>query len=461
MKKTLSIILLIALLVTLPAALFGCGSSAADSIEGIYMTSAGVLLISDETLSVKVYDRHGEQIYKKLTKLKAEDFPDLAPYMTAKKAYLLDFAELAEISNEGSYRCRYSVKGESAYIEHTYIVSATAAEAPEVYSAEAELFDGYARLTVSVDPAIARLFKVWTGDVPESSRFPSNALECVSGYDMIARGEMVYEIPVAVGRETVFFTRGLYNLYGYEEDELAKVDNSEYPDFVSTCVCLDLLNPADGRVANLGNDTHMAKFTIYAPSESVRLASVYSAPPVQEPDPPVFSAELVAEGGKAKLKVAPYPNAVYYRAVITEHYNGKSRVVCNATLANGKTVAAANIRTDVAASYSGDVYAMLANGTMTEKLDLAGFSTSFVETPTPAVTYENGEIKAVFPRKAKVTVWRSGADVSTDTLVIVMDNVYNYIPDGPGEYGFIFKALGNGAEILDGKLTDSPTVKVE
>ena len=460
MKKTFSLILLIALLVTLPAALFGCGRSAADDIKGIYMTSEGVLLISDEALSVKVYDRHGDQIYKKLTKLKAEDYPGLAPYMTAKKAYLLDFAALAEISNEGSYKCRYSVKGESAYLEHTYVVSATASDAPEVFSAEAVAEDDFARLTVNVDPKYARFFKVWTGDVPEDSRFPASALEGVSGYDQIARGEMVYEIPVAVGRETSFFTRGLYNLYGYEDDELIKVGNAEYPDFVSSCVCLDLLNPADDRVFNLGTDTHMQKFTIYSPSESVKLTSVYSPPPVQEPDPPVFSAELVAEGGKAKLKVAPYPNAVYYRAVITEHYNGKARVVCNTTLTS-KLVATANIRTDAAAVYTGDVYAMLADGTMTEKLELDGFETSFVQIPAPTVTYENGEVKAVFPRNAKVTVWRSGMQISTDTLVIGSGNVYTYIPDGPGEYGFIFKAFGNGAEILDSGVIKTATVKVE
>ena len=114
MKKTLSIILLAALLVTLPAALFACGGSAADGIKGIYMTSAGVLLISDETLSVSVFDRYGDKIYGKLKKLKPEENPGLEAYMTGKKAYLLDFAALAEVSAEASYRCRYSVKGESA-----------------------------------------------------------------------------------------------------------------------------------------------------------------------------------------------------------------------------------------------------------------------------------------------------------------------------------------------------------
>ena len=460
MRKTISLILLIALLVTLPAALFACGGSAADSIEGIYMTSAGVLLISDETLSVKVYDRHGDKIYGKLKKLKKEDFPELASYMTAKKAFLLDFAALAEINAEGSYKCRYSVKSESSYIEHTYIVSASPAEPPEVFSAEATAQDGYAMLTVSVEPKYARLFKVWTGDVPEEDRFPASALECVSGYDQIARGEMVYELPVETGRETVFYTRGLYNCYGYEDDEIVKVNNPEYPDFVSSCVCLELLNPSDGRVYNLGNDTHMRKFTIYSPSASSKLTSVYSAPPPAEPEPPVFSARLVAEGGKAKLKVDPFPKAVYYRAVITEHYNGKSRVVCNATLTT-KLVAQADIRKDAAAVYTGDVYAMLSDGTMTEKLELEGFATSFVEVPTPEVTYENGEVKAVFPRKAKVSVWRSGAEVSTDTMVIGIGNVYTYMPDGPGEYGFVYKVFGNGADILDSGLIDSPKVKAE
>ncbi len=460
MRKTVSIILLIALLVTLPAALFACGGSAADGIKGIYMTSAGVLLISDETLSVKVYDRHGDKIYGKLAKLKKEDFPELEPYMTAKKAFLLDFAALAEISAEGSYKCRYSVKGESAYIEHTYIVSASPAEPPEIFSAEATAQDGYAMLTVSVDPKYARLFNVWTGDVPEEARFPDSALECTSGYDQIARGEMVYELPVETGRETVFYTRGLYNFYGYEDDEIVKVNNPEYPDFVSPCVCLELLNPSDKRVYNLGNDTHMQKFTIYSPSASSKLTSVYSAPPPVEPEPPVFSAQLVAEGGKAKLKVNPFPKAVYYRAVITEHYNGKSRVVCNATLTT-KLVAQADIRKDAAASYTGDVYAMLSDGTMTEKLELEGFSTSFVTVPTPTVTYENGEVTAVFPRNTKVSVWRSGAEISTDTMVIGIGNVYTYMPDGPGEYGFIYKAFGNGADILDSGLIDSPYVRVD
>ena len=460
MRKTVSIILLIALLVTLPAALFACGGSAADGIKGIYMTSAGVLLISDETLSVKVYDRHGEKIYGKLKKLSKEDFPELEPYMTAKKAFLLDFAALAEISAEGSYKCRYSVKGESAYIEHTYVVSASPTEPPEVFSAEATAQDGYAMLTVSVDPKYARLFEVWTDAVPESSRFPGSALECAAGYDQIARGEMVYELPVETGRETVFYTRGLYNYYGYEDDEILKVNNPEYPDFVTSCVCLELLNPSDNRVYNLGNDTHMQKFTIYSPSESVKLTGVYSAPPPAEPEPPVFSAELVAEGGKAKLKVNPFPKAVYYRAVITEHYNGKSRVVCNATLTT-KLVAQADIRKDAAASYTGDVYAMLSDGTMTEKLELEGFSTSFVTVPTPAVTYENGEVKAVFPRNTKVSVWRSGADVSTNTMVIGNGNVFAYMPDGSGEYGFIYKVIGNGADILDSGLIDSPKVKVD
>ena len=460
MRKALSLILLAALLVTLPAALSACGESAADSIKGIYMTSAGVLLISDAALSVRVYDRHGDQIYNKLTKLKKEEFPELEAYMTAKKAYLLDFAALAEISSEGSYKCRYSVKGESSYIEHTYVVSASPSEPPEVFSAEASAGDGVARITVSVAPEYARLFRVWTGDVPEDSRFPASALECVSGYDQIARGEMVYEVPVAFGRETVFYTRGLYNFYGYEDDEIIKINNAEYPDFVTSCVCLELLNPADGRVYNLGNDTHMQKFTIYSPSESVKLASVYSAPPVPEAEKPVFSAELVAEGGKAKLKVAPFPNAVYYRAVITEHYNGRSRVVCNATLTT-KLVAQADIRKDAAAVYTGDVYAMLSDGTMTDKLSLDGFATSFVEAPTPAVTYENGEVKAVFPRKVRVSVWRSGSEVSTDTMVIGIDNVFTYTPEGPGEYGFIFKVFGNGAEILDSGLLDSPKVKIE
>ena len=459
-RKAVSFILLAALLVTLPAALFGCGDSAADSIEGIYMTSAGVLLISDETLAVRVYDRHGEQIYDKLTKLKKEDYPALESYMTAKKAFLLDFAALAEISAEGSYKCRYSVKGESSYIEHTYVVSASPAESPEVFSAEATAEDGVARLTVTVDPKYARLFKVWTGDAPEGSRFPGSALECVSGYDQIARGEMVYELPVAVGRETVFYTRGLYNFYGYEDEDIIKVNNPEYPDFVTSCVCLELLNPADGRVYNLGSDTHMQKFTVYSPSESVKLASVYSAPPAPEPEKPVFSAELVAEGGKAKLKVNPFPNAVYYRAVITEHYNGRARVVCNATL-TAKLVAQADIRKDVEAVYTGNVYAMLSDGTMTEKLELEGFATSFVEIPTPTVTYENGEVKAVFPRKAKVSVWRSGSEISTDTMVIGSGNVYTYTPAEPGEYGFIFKVFGNGAEILDSGLVESPKVEVD
>ncbi len=460
MRKTISLILLIALLVTLPAALFGCGGSAADGIKGIYMTSAGVLLISDETLSVKVYDRHGEKIYGKLKKLKKEDYPELAPYMTAKKAFLLDFAALAEISAEGSYKCRYSVKGEDAYLEHTYVVSASPAEPPEVFSAEATAQDGYAMLTISVDPKYARLFEVWTDAVPESSRFPDFALECASGYDQISNGEMVYELPVAVGRETVFYTRGLYNFLGYSDSELKMIDNPEYPDFVTPCVCLELLNPYDTRVFNLGNDTHMQKFTIYSPSESVKLTSVYSAPPVPEPEPPVFSAELVAEGGKAKLKVNPFPKAVYYRAVITEHYNGRSRVVCNATLTT-KLVAQADIRKDAPAVYTGDVYAMLSDGTMTEKLELQGFSTRFVETPAPEVTYESGEVKAVFPRKVNVSVWRSGAAVSTDTMVVGVDNVFTYVPDGAGEYGFIYKVFGNGADILDSGLIDSSKVKTE
>lgn len=463
MKKTLSLILLIALLVNLPAALFGCGSSAADSIDGIYMTSAGVLLISDEALSVSVFDRHGDKIYGKLTKLKKNEHPELETYMTGKNAYLLDFEKLAEVSAEGSYKCRYSVKGESAYIEHTYIVSATAAEPPEILSvsAETDAETGFAWLTVSIDPAFARLFKVWTDDVPEYSRFPSNALECVSGYDQIVQGEMVYQVSVPVGYETSFYTRGLYNLYGYEADELIKVNNPDYPDFVSPCVCLELLNPDDDRVYNLGTETHMQKFTIYSPSESVKLTSVYGAPPAAEPDPPVFTAELFAEGGKAKLKVSPYPNAVYYRAVITEHYNGKSRVVRNATLTGSKLVAQADIRTDAEAVYTGDVYAMLSDGTMTEKLELEGFATSFVAVPTPEVTFENGEVKAVFPRGAKVSVWRSGAPVSTDTLVIGRDNVYTYLPDGAGEYGFIYKVFGNGAELLDSGLVDSPKVKIK
>ena len=460
MKKTLSIILLAALLVTLPAALFACGS-AADGIKGIYMTSAGVLLISDETLSVSVFDRHGDKIYGKLTKLKPEENPGLEVYMTGKKAYLLDFAALAEVSAEGSYRCRYSVKGESSYIEHTYIVSAYPAEPPEVVSADAYAEEGAARLTVNVDPKYARLFKVWTDGVPESARFPASALECVSGYDQIARGELVYEVPVALGRETTFYTRGLYNLYGYGDDELTKVNNPEYPDFVSSCVCLELLNPSDSRVYNLGTDTHMQKFTVYSPSESVKLASVYSAPAPVEPDPPVFSAQLVAEGGKAKLKVNPFPNAVYYRAVITEHYNGRSRVVRNVTLTGSKLIAQADIRKDAAASYTGDVYAMLSDGTMTEKLELEGFTTSFVTVPTPTVTYENGEVKAVFPRGVKVSVWRSGAEISTDTLVIGSGGVFTYIPEGKGEYGFIYKVIGNGADLLDSPLVDSPKVKVE
>ena len=462
MKKTLSLILLIALLVMLPAALFGCGGSAADGIKGIYMTSAGVILVSDEKLAVKVYDRHGELIYDKLAKINTDAYqlPDIC--VSGKNAYILEFEKLAEISAEGSYKCRYSVKGESSYIEHTYIVSATPAEQPDVLavSAETDAETGFAWLTVSIDPAFARLFKVWTDDVPEYARFPSNALDCVSGYDQITRGEMVYEVSVPVGHETVFYTRGLYNLYGYEKDEMNKVNSADYPDFVSTCVCLDLLNPDDDRVFNLGNTTHMTKFTIYSPSGSAELARVNGTPPPAEPEPPVFTAELVAEGGKAKLKVTPYPNAVYYRAVITEHYNGKTRTVCNTTLTS-KLVATADIRTDAAAVYTGSVYAKLADGTLTEKLELEGFETSFVQTPAPAITYENGEVKAVFPRNAKVTVWRSGADVSTDTLVIGSGNVYTYMPDGPGEYGFIFKAFGNGAEILDSGLIKTETVKIE
>ncbi|MBR4439112.1 MAG: hypothetical protein IKS88_00745, partial [Clostridia bacterium] len=128
MKKTLSLILLIALLVMLPAALFGCGGSAADGIKGIYMTSAGVILVSDEKLAVKVYDRHGELIYDKLAKINTDAYqlPDIC--VSGKNAYILEFEKLAEISAEGSYKCRYSVKGESSYIEHTYIVSATPAE---------------------------------------------------------------------------------------------------------------------------------------------------------------------------------------------------------------------------------------------------------------------------------------------------------------------------------------------
>ena len=461
MKKTLSLILLAALLVTLPAALFACGRSAADGIKGIYMTSAGVLLISDDELTVNVYDRHGKKIYGKLAKLKKDEHPEFDLYMTAKKAYLLDFTALAEASNEGSYKCRYSIKGESAYLEHTYVISASTAEPPEVFSAEAEAEGEAARLTVNVEPKYARLFSVWTGDVPEGSRFPDAALECISTAEQLARGEMVYDLPVAIGRETSFYTRGLYNLYGYDDAELAKVNNPEYPDFVTSCVCIEPLNPADGRVFNLGTETHMQKFTVYSPSESVKLTSVYSPPPVEEPEPPEFTAELVAEGGKAKLKVAPYPNAVYYRAVITEHCEGSSRVVCNATLANGKTVATVNIRADKEALYTGDVYAMLADGTMTEKLELNGFKTSFVAVPTPTVTYENGEVRATFPRSAKVTVWRSGAPVSTDTLIIGSGGVYAYIPDGPGEYGFIYKVRGNDADLLDSGLVDSPKVKVE
>ena len=461
MKKTLSFILLAALLVTLPAALFACSRSAADGIKAIYMTNSGVLLISDDDLSVSVFDRHGEKIYGKLKKLKKEDYPELDVYMTAKKAYLLDFAALAEVSNEGSYKCRYSIKGENAYLEHTYIISATSAEPLDIYSAEAVAEGESARLTVKIEPRFAQLFYVWTDKVQENSRFFDTALECVSSSDQLASGEMVYEIPVAIGHETSFYTRGLYNPYGYNNEELKSLRDSDNADFVSSCISLELLNPADRRVFNLGTETHMQKFTIYAPSESVKLTSVYSAPPVEEPEPPEFTAKLFAEGGKAKLEVTPFPNAVYYRAVITEHCNGNTRVVCNATLASGKTVATAKIRTDAEATYTGDVYAMLADGTMTEKLELDGFNTSYVKAPTPTVTYENGEVKAVFPRGTNVSVWRSGAPVSTDTLIIGVGNEFSYIPNGPGEYGFIYKVFGNGATQLDSGLINSPTVKVE
>ena len=461
MKRTLSIILLIALLVTLPAALFACGRSAVDGIKGIYMTSAGVLLISDEDLAVSVFDRHGENIFSKLTKLKKGEHPEFDVYMTGKKAFLLDFAALAEASNEGSYKCHYSIKGESAYLEHTYIISATAAEPLDIYSAEAVAEGESARLTVKVEPRFANLFYVWTDSVKENSRFADTALECVSSSEQLAAGEMIYDIPVAVGQEKSFYTRGLYNIYGYDNDELKNVLNSDDPDFTSSCVCIELLNPADSRVFNLGTETHMQKFTVYSPSESVKLTSVYSPPPVVEEEPPEFTAELIAEGGKAKLKVTPYPNAVYYRAVITETCNGKSRVVCNATLENGKTIASANIRTDAEASYTGDVYATLSDGSMTEKLILKGFKTSYVNVPTPEVTYENGEVRAVFPRGTKVSVWRSGSPVNTDTLVIASGGVYSYTPTGPGEYGFIYKVFGNNANLLDSGLINSPTVKVE
>ena len=461
MKRIISLILLILISAALVSALSACGSSAADDIDGIYMVSSGVILASPHKPSVKVYDRYGELIYSKLTKISEDDCPAVAKRVKEKdKLYLLDFAKLAETSPDGNYKCRFYAKNSKSYIEHTYIVSPSAAEAPEIFSAEATVENGIAALTVKTEPEYARLFKVWTDDIPEDMRFPSNALECVSGYGMLTEGTLLYNVPIAAGEKKTFVTRAAYHAYGYEGDDILMVDNSDYPDFVTPCICLDLLNGADDRVYNLGTYTHMSKFTIYPPSESTELATVLGTAPPPAPEPAVFTAELTAERGKARLKIAPYPNAVSYRAVINEECGGKTHTVFNKTLV-GTTEAAADIRTDKEATYSGTVYATLTDGTMTEKLELAGFTTQFVQITEPEISYENGEVRAVFPKGADVTVWRSGAKISTATNIIGIKNVYTYFPDGKGEYGFIYKVKGNGADILDSGLIESKKVKVK
>ncbi len=463
MKRFFALSLALAVFLLSFGILTGCNKNSATGIKGIFMVSGGVVLTtnSELPLTVKVYDRYGDVIFNKLKTSTIGDFPQLQPYINGGDLYFLDFSKIAEVSQEGSYKCRYSFEGSKSYLEHTYIVSPSEPEAIEIYSPKAYTDGENAILTLKTDPNYARLFKVWTDSIPEDKRFSNTALECVSSYEQLAAGEMVYSIPAIQGGSVTFETRAIYSAYSYMPDEILKVDNADYPDFISEIVCLDLLNSNDTRVANLGNDTHMKKFTIYTPGQTTSLGTVYISPPPTPAEPPKLTGELKAVGTKAKLTVSSYPNVVYYRAVITERCNGEEKVVYNDTISPARQYAQVDIRTDKTASYSATVYAKLVDGSTSNKISLPGFTTSFVAVPTPEIKYENGEITAIFPRKAKVTVWRSGASVSSDTLVIGNNGVYSYVPDGKGEYGFIFKVTGNGAEVLDSSLIETKKITVE
>ena len=463
MKRFLSLALTLIIFALSFISISGCNKNSASDINGMYMVSSGVVLSSNAEfpLTVKVYDRYGDVIFSTLKSVTLEDFPQLQPYKPSGDLYFLDFGKIAEVSQEGSYKCRYTVEGSKTYLEHTYIVSPSDPEEIETFSVKAYTDGEKAFLSLKTDPTYSRLLKIWTDAVPEDRRFADTALECISTYDQIAAGEMIYSTPAVQGGAITFETRAIYSAYSYMPDEVIKVDNPDYPKFVSEIVCLDLLNTNDTRVAYLGNDTHMKKFTIYNPGESITLDSVYISSPPAPVIPPKLTAELKAVGNKAKLTVSTYPNVAYYRAVITENCNGVETVVFNDTISPARLYAQADIRTDKSATYSATVYAKLTDGSSTNKIAVSGFTTSFVSVPTPEIKYENGEVTAVFPRKANVTVWKSGSSVSADSLVIGNNGVYSYVPDGSGEYGFIFKVTGNGAEILDSALIETKKVTVK
>ncbi len=462
MKRTFSLILSFVLLLFVFAPLSGCNKQDASDIKGIFMVSGGVVLVSNTELplTVKVYDRYGEVIYDKLKSATLEDFPQLHRYVTGADLYFLDFAKIAEISQEGSYKCRYSVQDSKTYLEHTYIISPSEPENVEIYSSSAKLTDDGAVITVNADPYGAPLLKVWTEDVPENERFSATALECISTYEQIVNGEMIFSTSATAGSTINFVTRAIYSAYSYMPEDITKLTTDDV-DFVSEVVCLDLLNPNDTRVANLGNNTHMKKFTIYTPGSTTNLATVYITPPPTPLPPPKLTAELVPLGNRMKLTLSSYPNVAYYRAIITELCDGVEKVVFNDNISPARQGAQISIRTDKPASYRATVYAKLNDGTATNRVDVPGFTTSVASVPTPTVSYKNGEVTAVFPRKANVTVWRSGTAVSTDTLLIGNNGVYSYVPDGSGDYGFIFKVSGNGAEIIDSPLIETETVTVK
>lgn len=464
MRKAISALLALVTSLTVVLPLGGCGQeSVHDTLKGMFFVNDGVvLLVKNGKPQVEVYDRKDKVIYKKLKHVALADYPQISDYVSGDgELYLLNFPKVLEKVEQESFRCSFGVSGYDGVIEENFIINRSQATYPDISDVNTSAENGIATISLNIDPKYARIFDIWTEDVYDDERFHESALECVSNYGELQEGRMVYQCPIDDNSSISFFTRGLFNIYAYTDDELEKLDNTDYPDFSSQFINMDIGNPYDMRVCILDTEGEQNRYTIYTPSESEEIGNVtYTTQPVYVPEPVVLTAALEAVGNKAVISVTPFPDAVYYRAVVTEICDGQEKIVINKSLNHLHMSASVKLRTDKPAKYIADVYAKLSDGKTTEKIELEGFTTSFVNDPKPPVTYQNGEVSITFPRNCKVSVWKSGAPVSTDTMVIGISNTFSYTPSGPGQYGFIYKVYGNGAEILDSQLTESETVKV-
>lgn len=465
MRKILSIFLSIFICFSILVPLSGCGNkSIHDTLKGVFFVNDGViLLVKKGKPAVEVYDRKGNVIYKKLKHVALADYPQISDYVSGNgNLYLLNFPDLMNKAEQESYRCNFAVTGYDGIIEHNYIINTSQAAYPDITDISATAENGIATLSLSIDPKYARIFNVWTEDVYDDERFAESALECTSTFDQLQEGKMIYQCGIDDNCELSFFTRGLYNINAYSDDELEKLDNTNHPDFYSQFINIDIGNPYDLRVCNLYIEGEQNRFTIYTPTDSDEIANVtYTTEPVYEPVPVVLTAQLEAKGNKAVISVDPFPNAVYYRVVVTEICDGEEKIVLNKSLNNLHMSASTNIRTDKTAKYVADVYAKLSDGKTTERIQVEGFTTSFVKIPQTETKYENGEITIEFPKNCNVTVWKSGEPISTNSMVIGVANKFSYSPTGPGQYGFIYKIYGNGAEILDSQLIESKKIEVK